>query len=89
MPSAPRSFVSMKDLSPDDLHRVLEKAAKVKKNPSEYRAAFAGKTLAMIFQKPSLRTRVSFEVKTSVFSTRPRPLEQLQGTSLDTTYTFR
>ncbi|QDV91068.1 Ornithine carbamoyltransferase [Phycisphaerae bacterium RAS2] len=60
-PSKPRSFVSMKDLSPDDLHRVLEKAAKVKKNPGEFRAAFAGKTLAMIFQKPSLRTRVSFE----------------------------
>ena len=51
----------MKDLSPDELALVLSTAAAVKKNPAEYRQKLAGKTLAMIFQKPSLRTRVSFE----------------------------
>ncbi len=56
-----RSLASMKDLSPDELALVLQTAAAVKKNPAEYRQKLAGKTLAMIFQKPSLRTRVSFE----------------------------
>jgi len=56
-----RSLVSMKDLSPEDLKLVLSTAASVKKNPQEYRQKFAGRTLGMIFQKPSLRTRVSFE----------------------------
>ena len=57
-----RSFTAMTDLSVDELRLVLETAAKVKKSPGEYRDRLAGKTLAMIFQKPSLRTRVSFEV---------------------------
>ncbi len=46
----------------DELRLVLETATAVKRSPGEYRARFADKTLAMIFQKPSLRTRVSFEV---------------------------
>jgi len=57
-----RSVVSIKDLSADELRLVLETAAAVKRLPGEYRSKFADKTLAMIFQKPSLRTRVSFEV---------------------------
>ncbi|MBK8270017.1 MAG: ornithine carbamoyltransferase [Planctomycetes bacterium] len=56
-----KSLVSLAHLSPDELHLILDTAAKVKKNPREYSTKFAGKTLAMIFQKPSLRTRVSFE----------------------------
>jgi ornithine carbamoyltransferase len=58
---AGRSLVSMKDLSLDDLRLVLETAAAVKRSPQEYATKFAGQTLGMIFQKPSLRTRVSFE----------------------------
>lgn len=63
MPSrfATQSFVSMKDLTPDELKLALSTAASVKREPDKYKSAFAGKTLAMIFQKPSLRTRVSFE----------------------------
>lgn len=56
-----RSLASMKDLTPDELKLVLDTAALVKKNPQEYRSKFANKTLGMVFQKPSLRTRVSFE----------------------------
>lgn len=56
-----RSLASMKDLTPDELKLVLDTAASVKKNPREYRSKFANKTLGMVFQKPSLRTRVSFE----------------------------
>lgn len=56
-----RKFTAMSDLSPDELQRVLDTAAAVKKNPAAYADRFRGRTLAMIFQKPSLRTRVSFE----------------------------
>lgn len=56
-----KSLVSLAHLSPDELQLILDTAAKVKKSPRDYASKFAGKTLAMIFQKPSLRTRVSFE----------------------------
>lgn len=56
-----RSLVSMSDLTPDELSVVLELAAAVKRSPTAYATKFQNKTLAMIFQKPSLRTRVSFE----------------------------
>lgn len=58
---AGRSIVSVGDLSIDELTLVLKTAAAVKENPAAYRDKFAAKTLGMIFQKPSLRTRVSFE----------------------------
>jgi len=58
-----RNLVSLADLSSEDVFEVLEVARNLK---LEHRAGIrhdmlAGKTLAMIFQKPSLRTRVSFE----------------------------
>ncbi len=56
-----RHFLSMLDFSSDEIAKVLKTAAKVKKDPKKYRDELEGKTLAMIFQKPSLRTRVSFE----------------------------
>jgi ornithine carbamoyltransferase len=55
-------FVSIKDYSPEHLHHLLRLAAQIKANPAAYAAALKGKTLAMIFEKPSLRTRVTFDV---------------------------
>ena len=55
-----RDFVSIADLSPKELAALLEKAAALKKR--RVSRALQGKKLAMIFQKPSLRTRVSFEI---------------------------
>ena len=52
-------------------------AADVKAHPDRYKNALAGRFLAMIFEKPSLRTRVTFEVGiaslggTAIFSTTP------------------
>jgi ornithine carbamoyltransferase len=41
---------------------IIDKGIEVKRNPEKYKDALAGKSLAMIFQKTSTRTRVSFEV---------------------------
>ncbi len=60
-----RDFVTVGDWRPEELREALALAAHLKR---EHRAGIShqdvlrGKTLAMIFQKPSLRTRVSFEV---------------------------
>lgn len=58
-----RSLVSMRDLSREEILAILARALDMKKDRAALRkkAPLAGKTLAMIFQKPSLRTRVSFE----------------------------
>ena len=58
-----RNLVSMRDLSREEIIAVLDRADELKADrAAAYRAApLAGRTLAMIFQKPSLRTRVSFE----------------------------
>jgi len=55
-------FLSLKDWSREEIELLFEMSAAVKANPESYANALAGKSLAMIFQKPSTRTRVSFEV---------------------------
>jgi ornithine carbamoyltransferase len=55
-------FLSVADWSADQIQSVIGLALKVKNNPKEYAHALAQKTLMMFFQKPSLRTRTSFEV---------------------------
>ena len=57
-----RHLRSLLDLSRDEVGRVLSLAASVKKDPASYRTKLDGKNVAMIFAKPSTRTRVSFEV---------------------------
>ncbi|HVP38464.1 MAG TPA: ornithine carbamoyltransferase [Candidatus Saccharimonadales bacterium] len=58
-----RSYVSVKDFSAAETREVLDLACRLKaeRTRGEPHPRLAGKTLAMIFQKPSLRTRVSFE----------------------------
>jgi len=56
-----RDLISLLDFSTEELQRILEVAAEVKANPSHFAGALAGKTLFMYFEKPSLRTRVTFE----------------------------
>jgi ornithine carbamoyltransferase len=56
-----KDFLSIRDLSVYEFGEMLDNAAKVKKNPLKYRQALKNKILAMIFQKPSLRTRMTFE----------------------------
>ena len=67
-----RHFLSLMDFSADEVAGFLQLAADVKADPARFRTALAGRILAMIFQKPSTRTRVSFEAGTA----------QLGGTAL-------
>ena len=55
-------LINFKELSGQQLTEIIDKAIEAKRNPKKYRTALNGKSLAMIFQKTSTRTRVSFEV---------------------------
>ena len=56
-----RDYVNENDWSPAEIEAVLDLAVRVKAEPAKWRAALTGRTLAMIFEKSSTRTRVSFE----------------------------
>src|SRR3970282_2774148 len=70
----PRHFLTLPDLTPAELKQVLVRAMKMKamRKRGEKHMPLAGKTMAMIFEKSSTRTRVSFQVG----------MAQLGGTSL-------
>ncbi len=57
-----RHFLSIADLTPGDFLEMMNKIRDIKQNPERYANVLQGKVLGMIFQKPSTRTRVSFEV---------------------------
>jgi ornithine carbamoyltransferase len=60
-PDPPRHFVDLRDLDTACLRRMIETATAYKSGADTGRP-LSGKTLALIFEKPSTRTRVSFEV---------------------------
>ncbi|HOC17875.1 MAG TPA: ornithine carbamoyltransferase subunit F, partial [Vicinamibacterales bacterium] len=55
-------FLSLRDFSPEQVRHLLDLAADVKADRRKFSKALEGQTLAMIFEKPSLRTRVTFDV---------------------------
>jgi ornithine carbamoyltransferase len=55
------NLVDIDDLTTDELHAVLDLAADIKSGDAGQPRPLADQTLAMIFEKPSTRTRVSFE----------------------------
>ena len=50
------------DLTSEELFALLDLASDVKRSPEDYRSALAGKSIALLFEKPSLRTRMTFEL---------------------------
>ncbi len=54
-------FISLHDYSTREIEQLLRLATQVKRTPHRYANALKGKTLVMIFEKQSLRTRVTFE----------------------------
>jgi ornithine carbamoyltransferase len=57
-----KDFLSIRDHSTDELRDLLINAFAVKSDPRKYSDSLKGMALALIFEKPSLRTRVSFDV---------------------------
>jgi len=57
-----KDFLSIRDFSPGQIRHLLGLAHRIKTHPDAYRDALSGKALALIFEKPSLRTRVTFDV---------------------------
>ena len=57
-----RDFLNIKDLSNKDIETIFSLATELKKDRLKYINSLKGKTIGLIFQKPSNRTRVSFEV---------------------------
>lgn len=63
LPSGPRHFLDLKDFTGAELRALLGQAAHFKQTRGDgNQVVLAGRTLALIFEKPSTRTRVSFEV---------------------------
>jgi len=60
-----KDLISIKDLSKQEIYKIFNLAAQLKKEQKQGKShnhLLAGKTIAMLFEKPSLRTRMTFEV---------------------------
>ncbi len=53
------------DLTNDELYYLLDLATAVKQSPRDYGQVMAGKSIAMLFEKPSLRTKLTFDLAMS------------------------
>lgn len=60
-PPAPRDLLSAHDLAPHEIHALFNLTAMLKRRPADFRGVLAGKQMVMFFEKPSLRTRLTFE----------------------------
>ncbi len=57
-----KDFLTLWDISPDEIARLLERAAGMKSGRDRSAVPLAGKSIGLLLEKPSTRTRVSFEV---------------------------
>jgi len=60
--AAARDVTSDLDLSTDEVTCLLDLAGQLKADPARYAQALAGRSLSLLFEKPSLRTRVTFDL---------------------------
>ena len=72
-------FLADNQLNKSQLLTLIELAIKIKKNPTGYNQDLAGKSVAMIFEKPSLRTHVSFDMGISKLGGHALYLGQQNG----------
>jgi len=57
-----KDLISINDLTTNEIRKIFSAAADLKANPRNFSAALAGRSVALIFEKPSLRTRVTFDL---------------------------
>ncbi len=57
-----KDLISIDDLTRPEVRRIFETTADIKAQPRNYSQALAGRSVALIFEKPSLRTRVTFDL---------------------------
>ncbi len=57
-----KDFLSLSDIHRKDIETIIKNGIEIKKNPKKYSTALKGKSLLMIFEAVSVRTRLSFEV---------------------------
>src|SRR5438270_11301686 len=60
--TSPAHLTGDLDLSAEALARVLDMAAQVKRTPARFAQSLTGRYLSLLFEKPSLRTRLTFEL---------------------------
>src|ERR1035437_4145799 len=58
---APFNQVSIRDLAPAEILSLFILSSMLKQRPADFRGVLAGKQMVMFFEKPSLRTRLTFE----------------------------
>ena len=52
-----RHLLTVQDVTPDEARKIIDVAIDMKKNPEKYSTTLKDKTLLMLFEKPSLRTK--------------------------------
>src|SRR5262249_29519999 len=57
-----KDLISIHDLTPKEIRQIFTTTADLKAHPRNYCDALAGRSVALIFEKPSLRTRVTFDL---------------------------
>ncbi|TCI04504.1 ornithine carbamoyltransferase [Corallincola luteus] len=72
-------LLTLKDLDKEQILHLLDQAAKIKAAPQDYANALRGKSVVMLFEKPSLRTRVSFDIGLNKMGGHAVYLDQQNG----------
>jgi ornithine carbamoyltransferase len=57
-----QDLLTFSNWTPEAMHKLLNLAVEIKQSPSSYSNVLAGKSVVALFEKPSLRTRVSFDI---------------------------
>lgn len=73
------NLLSLQDLNQQQILDLLALAAKIKADPNAYSQALAGKSIATLYEKPSLRTRVTFDVGINKLGGHAVYLDQQNG----------